>query len=78
MDACNNAFLTDNYPEVVFEHFTVDPNPYLNPDAVPDLWLMNVDGSNEGLFLKQARDPSWGMPQAAPVYNIILYLPLVD
>jgi WD40-like Beta Propeller Repeat len=63
---------------VVFEHFTVDPNPYLNPNAVPDLWLMGRDGSNEGLFLQKARDPSWGMPQTAPVYNIFLYLPLVD
>jgi hypothetical protein len=35
LDACNNAFLTDNYPEMVFEYFTVDPDPYLNPDAAP-------------------------------------------
>jgi hypothetical protein len=39
---------------------------------------MKSDGLIEDLFLKQARNPSWGMPQAAPVYNIFLYLPPVD
>jgi hypothetical protein len=73
-----NLSISPDGQAVVFEHFDVDPNPTLNPDAVPDLWLMNIDGSNEGLFLKQARDPFWGMPQAAPVYTTFLYLPLVD
>jgi hypothetical protein len=36
---------------VVFEHFAVDPNPTLNPDAVPDLWLMKIDGSNDIQYL---------------------------
>jgi hypothetical protein len=73
-----NLSISPDGQAVVFEYFTVDPNPYTNPDAVPDLWLMQRDGSNEGLFLQQARDPSWGEPQAAPVYNTFLYLPLVD
>jgi WD40-like Beta Propeller Repeat len=73
-----NFSISPDGKAVVFEYFTVDPNPYTNPDAVPDLWLMNSDGSNEGLFLQQARDPSWGMPQTAPVFNNFLYLPLVQ
>jgi hypothetical protein len=73
-----NFSISPDGQAVVFEYFTVDPNPYTNPDAVPDLWLMNSDGSNEGLFLQQARDPSWGMPQTAPVFNKFLYLPLVQ
>jgi hypothetical protein len=73
-----NFSISPDGQAVVFEYFNVDPNPYTNPDAVPDLWLMNSDGSNEGLFLQQARDPSWGMPQTAPIYNNFLYLPLVQ
>ena len=64
--------------KVVFEHFTVDPNPTLDPDAVPDLWLMNRDGSGAGLFIPNARDPSWGLQQAAPPVTNQLYLPLVE
>ena len=73
-----NFSISPDGQEVVFEYFTVDPNPYTNPDAVPDLWMMHSDGSNEGLFLQQARDPSWGEPQTGPVYDNFLYLPLVD
>jgi hypothetical protein len=73
-----NFSISPDGQAVVFEYFNVDPNPYTNPDAVPDLWLMNSNGSNQGLFLQQARDPSWGMPQNAPVYNNFLYLPLVQ
>lgn len=60
---------------VVFERSTDDPNPVLNPDLKPDLWMMYVNGSNLKLFVKDGRDPAWGQaaqttptPPAKDVY----------
>lgn len=69
--------------QVAFELYNIDPNPLINPDAVPDLWLMNIDGSGAGLFLQNASDPAWGAPQQAPPppppsSQYELYLPFLD
>ncbi|HVC33060.1 MAG TPA: hypothetical protein VNL16_06075 [Chloroflexota bacterium] len=52
---------------VVFERTTGDP---LDPGVSHpyDLWMMKIDGSQEGLFVSNARIPSWsrGAPQVSP------------
>ena len=73
-----NLSISPDGQAVVFELFNVLPNPTLNPDAVPDLWIMNVDGSNQSLLVQQARDPSWGQTSTLPAMNNHLYLPLID
>lgn len=60
-----NLSISPNGQMVIFEHFTVDPNPLMNPDAKPDLWLMQRNGSGAGLFIRDGRDPSWGSTAAA-------------
>ncbi len=77
-DYTGNLSISPDGSQVVFEHFDVDPNPTTNPDAVPDLWLMDRDGSGAGLFIQNARDPSWGQAAAAPLYTDFLYLPVID
>ena len=64
---------------VVFEHSTTDPNPTLNPDLKPDLWMMKVDGSDMIPFVKNGRDPAWSRqaPTAPPVLANKVFLPAV-
>jgi len=61
-----NLSISPDGQEVAFELYDVDPNPLINPNATPDLWLMNVNGTGAGLFLQNASDPAWGNPQQAP------------
>jgi hypothetical protein len=65
---------------VVFERASDDPNPVLNPDLKPDLWMMDVNGSNLKLFVKNGRDPAWGQaaqtPPTPPAKDV--YLPEVS
>ena len=68
--------------KIVFEHFDIDPNPTLNPDAVPDLWMTDRNGSGAALFLQKARDPAWGTPSSTPPppppTQNELFLPLLE
>jgi hypothetical protein len=72
-----NLSISPDGQQVVFEHFDVDPNPNLNPDAVPDLWLMNVNGTNPHLFLQDASDPAWGAPHTAAELPNKIFTPLL-
>ena len=65
--------------QIVFERYTVDPNPTSNPDAVPDLWLVNCNGSGAALFISNGRDPSWGEQASAPPpsQNQNIFMPLI-
>jgi len=68
---------------VLFERSADDPNPVLNPDLKPDLWMMDVSGSNLKLFVQNGRDPAWGQaaqtspPPPAPLSKDV-YLPEVQ
>jgi hypothetical protein len=58
---------------IVFEYATVDPNPVLNPNALPDLWIMPRDGSAPpSLFVANGRYPSWSRstPQILPTPTV--------
>jgi hypothetical protein len=62
--------------KIVFEHqpsgHWLDANPPIN------LWMMNRNGSEMGLFIKGARAPAWSPQELPPPLSNHIYLPFIQ